>query len=249
MASEQLAIPEFHGRYFEPFLGGGAMFFHLAPKVSFLSDANDRLIETYQAIKDDWLSVQNLLIKMQKLHSSAYYYEERARVRQRPHTRAAQFLYLNRTCYNGLYRVNLSGQFNVPIGTKTQVVLPDDNFEGASAVLQGANLHACDFEDMMLDARKGDLVFLDPPYTTAHNKNGFLKYNQKIFSWDDQVRLRRCVEAAKMRGARIVLTNANHESIHRLYNDIGAPRILNRSSVISGSPSARGTTTEVVYVL
>lgn len=188
-----------------------------------------------------------MLMRMQKTHSADFYYEERKRQRTRPHTRAAQFLYLNRTCFNGLYRENLSGQFNVPIGTKTQVVLPDDDFEGASETLQTAKLVVSDFEDIILDAGKGDLVFLDPPYTTAHNKNGFVKYNQKIFSWDDQIRLKKAVGAAASRGAKILLTNADHESIHDLYNDLGTPQIVSRLSVISGRSSARGTTTEVLY--
>ena len=248
VSGDQLNIPKFEGTYFEPFLGGGAVFFHLAPKKAVLSDTNTRLIETYQAIKDDWTPIESMLARMQKLHSPEYYYEERKRKRTKPHTRAAQFLYLNRTCYNGLYRENLSGQFNVPIGTKTQVVLPDDDFEGASQALQNAELVVSDFEDIILQAGEGDLVFLDPPYTTAHNKNGFIKYNQKIFSWDDQNRLKKAISAATRRGAKILLTNADHESIHDLYEDLGTPQIVSRLSVISGSSSARGTTTEVLYV-
>lgn len=248
VGSEQLALPSFEGRYFEPFLGGGAVFFDLAPTSAVLSDANPRLIETYEAIKEDWGRVRKLLQRMQSLHSKAFYYEERDRTRQMPHTRAAQFLYLNRTCWNGLYRENLSGKFNVPIGTKTKVLMPEDDFEGASKILQNAELHACDFEETLMEAGRGDLVFLDPPYTTAHNTNGFLKYNQKIFSWDDQMRLRRCVGAAKLRGARLVLTNANHDSIHQLYEDIGMPEIVSRQSVISGTSAARGKTTEVLYI-
>lgn len=229
-------------------MGGGAVFFHLAPNKAVLSDTNPRLIETYQAIRDDWVAVYKLLERMQKLHSPNYYYEERKRERIKPHTRAAQFLYLNRTCFNGLYRENLLGQFNVPIGTKTQVLLPDDDFEGASKALQKAKLVVADFEDIIVEAGMGDLVFLDPPYTTAHNKNGFVKYNQKIFSWNDQVRLKKSVAAAKQRGAKIMLTNADHESIHDLYRDLGSPQKVSRASVISGNSSARGTTTEALYV-
>lgn len=141
----------------------------------------------YRAVRSDWRRVEIELKKMQRLHSSDYYYEERSRLRRTIHTKAAQFLYLNRTCWNGLYRENLSGKFNVPIGTKSQVIMPDDDFEGASKALQNAKLVACDFEDTIKIATTGDLVFLDPPYTTAHNTNGFVKYNQKIFSWDDQI--------------------------------------------------------------
>jgi DNA adenine methylase len=148
-----------------------------------------------------------------------------------------------------LYRENLSGRFNVPIGTKTQVIMVEDDFEGASKILQSASLQSCDFEDTLMEARAGDLVFLDPPYTTAHNVNGFIKYNQKIFSWQDQERLQRCVVAARQRGARILLTNANHDSIHALYETLGLPQILDRASVISGSTEARTKTSEVLYIL
>ena len=246
--NEQFFLPDFDGRYIEPFLGGAAVFFHLAPERSILSDVNPRLINTYKAVQSDWRLVENELKKMQKLHSKEYYYQERDRKRRKSHTKAAQFLYLNRTCWNGLYRENLSGKFNVPIGTKSQVILADDNFEGVNKLLRNATLMVCDFEETLATAGKGDLVFLDPPYTTAHNTNGFVKYNQKIFSWDDQIRLRQCAEAASQRGAKIVLTNANHETIHQLYSDLGAPEIVSRNSVISGNASARGKTTEVLYV-
>lgn len=240
-------LPEFQGKYIEPFLGGGAVFFHHAPARALLSDINPRLIEVYQAVKDDWHLVLQELRRMQRLHSKTFYYEERARVRKATHTRAAQFLYLNRTCFNGLYRENLSGKFNVPIGTKDQVILPDDDFETASNLLKNATLKSCDFEEALSEAVEDDLVFLDPPYTTAHNSNGFLKYNQKIFSWDDQTRLKGCVQEAKARGAKIILTNADHESIVNLYSELGEPERVYRPSVISGSVGARGAVSEALY--
>jgi len=248
LKNQKFTLPEFDGKYIEPFLGGAAVFFHLAPERALLSDVNPRLIDTYKAVQTDWRLVENELFRLHQLHSKDFYYQERCRIRRKSHTKAAQFLYLNRTCWNGLYRENLSGKFNVPIGTKSNVIMSDDNFKAASELLDCAELNACDFEESLSRAVKGDLVFLDPPYTTAHNINGFVKYNQKIFSWDDQLRLRRCTEAAFVRGARIVLTNANHETIHKLYSDLGTPDIVSRSSVISGSASARGRTTEVLYI-
>jgi len=245
---KQLNLPKFSGRYIEPFLGGGAVFFHLAPQAAVLSDVNPRLINAYRAVRDDWRSVENELRKMHRLHSKEYYYEERDRVRKCPHTQAAQFLYLNRTCWNGLYRENLSGKFNVPIGTKTQVIMPDDDFEGVSLRLKNASISVCDFEETMDSAIQGDLVFLDPPYTTAHNTNGFVKYNQKIFSWEDQIRLRDCVETVRNRGVKIVMTNANHETIWDLYSDLCTPEVFARASVISGSSTSRGKTTEAIFV-
>ncbi len=246
--SDHFELPDFEGRYIEPFLGGGAVFFHLKPDQAILSDVNPKLINTYRAVRDSWRLVRSELKRMHSLHSKQNYYEERNRNRRTPHTQAAQFLYLNRTCWNGLYRENMAGKFNVPIGTKTQVILPDDDFEGASAILKNAALHARDFEDTLAEAKQGDLVFLDPPYTTTHNTNGFVKYNQTIFSWDDQLRLKKSAQAAVARGAKVILTNADHETIHDLYFDMGTPTVVSRSSVISGIASARGMTTEVLYV-
>ncbi|KAA3498386.1 Dam family site-specific DNA-(adenine-N6)-methyltransferase [Rhizobium rhizogenes] len=241
-------FPEYSGRYIEPFLGGGAVFFHLAPPEAILSDVNERLISTYKSIRDEWRLVQASLFEFQEQHSKEFYYEERSREHTSSHLRAAQFLYLNRTCFNGLYRENLKGQFNVPLGTKTQVTLSDDDFELASKLLSRADLRAGDFEDVVSEAMEGDLVFLDPPYTTAHNLNGFIKYNQKIFTWDDQKRLMEAIREAIIRGARVILTNANHESIHELYFKLGTPKVVSRPSVISGSVSSRRATTEALFI-
>lgn len=241
-------LPAFTGRYIEPFLGGGAVFFHLGPEQAILSDVNERLIATYLSIRDEWQLVQALLTEYASKHSRSFYYEERARRYTDSHRRAAQFLYLNRTCFNGLYRENLSGQFNVPLGTKTQVTSVDDNFKRASELLARADLRASDFESVVDEAQEGDLLFLDPPYTTAHNCNGFIKYNQKIFTWDDQKRLMNAISRAKRRGAKVVLTNADHASIHALYVDLGAPQVVSRPSVIAGSAGSRRGTTEALFV-
>lgn len=242
------ALPGFTGRYIEPFLGGGAVFFHIGPAASILSDVNARLIATYRAIRDEWQLVQKGLQDFQVHHSKDFYYAERKREHEASHLRAAQFLYLNRTCFNGLYRENLRGEFNVPIGTKTQVILADDDFKRASRLLAAADLRVSDFEAVVAEAGDGDLVFVDPPYTTAHNCNGFLKYNQTIFTWEDQKRLKSAIGDAKARGARVVLTNADHESIHELYEGLGTPQVVSRKSVISGSASSRRVTTEALFV-
>lgn len=247
--SLQLKLPEFEGTYIEPFLGGGAVFFHSAPSRAILSDVNPRLIETYQAIKDDWRGVERALKMFQAAHSKDFYYEERGRLRRKPHTRAAQFLYLNRTCFNGLYRENLKGEFNVPIGTKTKVIMNDDDFGRVSQLLSCAQLHCCDFEVTIDRAGRGDLIFVDPPYTIAHNNNGFLKYNQRIFSWQDQERLQNAITRALSRGSRVIITNADHESVRDLYADFGLPTTVHRSSVISGTNSSRGQASEILYVL
>ncbi|NVJ96894.1 MAG: Dam family site-specific DNA-(adenine-N6)-methyltransferase [Alphaproteobacteria bacterium] len=243
----EFGLPQFSGRYIEPFLGGGAVFFHVRPQRAILSDVNPRLIETYQAIRDDHERVLEQLAYLQKHHDKSFYYKERSRKRRSLHKRAAQFLYLNRTCWNGLYRENLKGEFNVPIGTKDKVIYEDEDFALISSVLTAAEIVTCDFECTIDRAEDGDLVFVDPPYTTAHNMNGFVKYNQNIFTWDDQVRLKEAIVRALYRNAQVVLTNADHQSIHELYQGVGDVISVPRSSVISGKSEMRRATSEALY--
>lgn len=243
---EDFSVPLGINRYIEPFLGGGAIFFSAVPARAILSDVNAKLIGAYTAIRDNPLAIRELMLKHHAAHCREYYYEMRGKTLPDPIQRAGQFLYLNRACWNGLYRENLKGEFNVPIGTKTAIALDDDDFEGISAALSGADIRCCDFAETIDEAGKGDFLFIDPPYTTAHNLNGFVKYNQKIFTWDDQVRLRNCVQKAAQRGAKIVVTNADHASICDLYVDVGALSQVKRASVISGKASARQLTTELI---
>lgn len=245
----EFKIPEYSGKYIEPFVGGGAVFFSHAPTQGIISDANSRLIDTYVAIQNDWRAVVTSLEEHQKLHSKDYYYQMRSNKFEELHLRASQFLYLNRACWNGLYRENLRGEFNVPIGTKSKIILDDDNFEYVSNALQNTKILNEDFSVTISQAAEGDLIFVDPPYTVAHNFNGFIKYNQNIFSWDDQVRLCDCLLNAKQRGARIMLTNASHDSIRDLYSPLSSPVEITRASVIAGSPKNRVKTSELLYVV
>nr|WP_297105913.1 Dam family site-specific DNA-(adenine-N6)-methyltransferase [uncultured Devosia sp.] len=244
--SGQFATPEFTGRYIEPFLGGGAVFFETRPRRSILSDSNERLIEVYLAIRDDVQRLVPLLHSHARLHSTSYYYETRSRNYSDLTERAAQFLYLNRTCWNGLYRENLKGNFNVPIGTKQTVILATDNFDAWSTALHGAIISAADFEETIDLAGEGDFVFADPPYTVRHNMNGFVKYNQNIFAWQDQVRLRDAIRRATDRGAKFAITNADHESVRDLYKDFGHQRRLGRHSVIAAKATHRSHSTELL---
>lgn len=232
-------FPASFDRYIEPFLGGGAVFFHLKPNSAILADINCELIDTYKAIRDDWRLVINHLKRHQKKHSNQYYYEIRASKPRSPATKAARMLYLNRTCWNGLYRVNLRGEFNVPIGTKDTIFLDSDNFPALADLLQGVKLACRDFEWAIDQATEGDFIFIDPPYTVKHNLNGFIKYNETLFAWKDQIRLRDAVDRAVRKGAKAVVLNAAHDSVRELY---GAYRQieLSRASVLSGKPEGRG---------
>lgn len=244
--SGQFSLPVIRGRYIEPFLGGGAAFFANLPVRAVLSDSNKRLIELYIAIRDQADIFEALLRNHAKLHSKEYYYTVRATQFKTPVGRAAQFLYLNRTCFNGLYRENLKGQFNVPIGTKQTVIFDSDDFKSWSVALSNCWLGFRDFEEAIDEATEGDFIFVDPPYTVRHNMNGFVKYNQNIFAWEDQVRLRNALGRAVERGAIFAMTNADHESIKDLYAGFGIHRPLQRYSVIAGSSAHRAKSTELL---
>lgn len=241
---EKIGQPE--GRYIEPFLGGGAVFFTLQPKDALLGDLNSELVDAYTAIQTDWRGVLNRLEQHQAAHSREYYYSTRSTAPTDPLDRAAKFIYLNRTCWNGLYRVNLSGVFNVPIGTKDTVLLETDDFENIARLLNSAEIHAGDFEWLIDQAAEGDVVFADPPYTVRHKFNGFVKYNENLFSWCDQVRLHDSLLRAVNRGARVFVTNADHESIRTLYRNNFDLTGVERYSSISGKSSTRGTYPELI---
>lgn len=242
-------FPSDFSRYVEPFLGSGAVLFHVRPERALLSDANKELIATYKAIRRSWRLVHEELSRHARAHSDAYYYEVRAARPTNSISAAAQFLYLNRTCWNGLYRVNLNGIFNVPRGTKDQVLLPTDNFAATAKFLKGKQMQVADFGDTLRETGQGDFAFIDPPYTVAHNLNGFVKYNDNIFTWDDQIRLRDEIVAAARRGAKILMTNADHPSIHTLYDGVGRKFPLDRATIISGDVAGRRGTTELAIAI
>lgn len=238
-------FPEKFGKYIEPFLGSGAIFFSLRPSEALLTDINEELINAYKTIKRKRNLLASALAGHAHSHSDEYFYLTRSLRPAGDVDRAARFIYLNRTCWNGLYRVNKKGEFNVPRGTKNRVLLEDDNFSAVSQALNGATIKVSDFESCVDQASEGDLVFLDPPYTVKHNNNGFIKYNDKIFSWEDQLRLSAAVRRASERRARIVMTNASHESIRELYKDFRLEQ-LPRHSVLSGTAGGRVKTEELL---
>lgn len=243
--SSRWLFPTVYERYVEPFLGGGAIFFSERPDHAVLSDSNPRLIATYKAIRDDWEAVVHHLANYAANHSDAYYYEARKAKRDSTAAEAARFIYLNRTCWNGLYRVNLKGEFNVPRGSKTKILMEADNFPGIAKALSTATLGVMDFETALADAKVGDFVFLDPPYTVSHNNNGFLKYNENIFSWADQQRLKEAAVKAAGRGASVLVLNAKHSSIESLYENVGCHHVVGRHSVISAQPKHRKEVEEI----
>ena len=239
-------FPKTYGKYIEPFLGGAAVFFALSPEDAYLSDANAELINAYNRIKTGRLKIERSLARYQKKHDSEFYYKVRNRRPKDPIARAARFLYLNRTCFNGIYRVNKEGNFNVPIGTKDTVSFEDGYLENVEKALKNARIRTRDFAIAIGNANKGDFVFIDPPYTVMHNNNGFVKYNAQLFSWADQARLATAIKAASTRGAFIMMSNADHASVKALYNGFGTHHTLTRSSVLAGDPGYRRNATELL---
>jgi DNA adenine methylase len=233
-------FPSEFDTYIEPFLGAASVYFHIRPQKAILGDLNEDLIAVYHGVKEDPAAVQVLLEKHQAAHCRDYYYEVRNMEPESLSARAARIIYLNRTCFNGIYRVNRQGKFNVPIGERDQVVRHADDFLSVAALLVGAELHQGDFEQLVGRAQPGDLVFLDPPYTVRHNRNGFIKYNERLFSWGDQERLARTAAAAAQRGAHVVVTNASHPTVRQLYpEELFTFREVSRYSSISASVDSR----------
>lgn len=249
IAQHSSLLPTEFNTYVEPFLGSGAVYFHMRPETALISDANLELITTYREIRKNWRKVESALKRHHRNHSEDYYYGERARKHRAPHESAAQFIYLNRTCWNGLYRVNLRGEFNVPIGTKTAVSLVSDDFAAVADLLGNAELAHSDFERTIDRAKRDDFLFVDPPYITRHNFNGFVKYNDKIFSWQDQERLATAVDRAKCRGVKILVTNANHRSVRDLYSGLGKMHSVTRNSVLAADSNNRGETSELAVTI
>lgn len=239
-------IGEVEGTYIEPFLGSAAVFFAVQPQRAVLSDRNRELVGTYRALKIQRKAVEKYLAEHQLMHSKDHYYKMRDTVPATFAQKAARFIYLNRTCWNGLYRVNLDGQFNVPIGTKSTVLMESDDFASVSRVLRRAEIRHADFQTSVSKAQVGDVVFCDPPYTVRHKHNGFVKYNEHLFSWADQIRLRDSMRIARDRGARVFITNADHESIRELYERDFKIEELERYSSIGGAKAIRGSYSELL---
>jgi DNA adenine methylase len=240
----ELAPPKF-SRYYEPFLGGGAVFFSLLPAAATLSDANDELIQMYAQVRDQPDKVLECLARMR--NSEEDYYRIRSMKARTESGRAARLIYLCTLSFNGIYRQNLRGEFNVPYGYKTHVNPRDIAvLERISESLQGKTLIKADFETATSTAQRGDFVYFDPPYTVAHANNGFIKYNARIFSWEDQRRLASIASELKKAGCYVIVSNADHPSIRELYSGFEV-RVIERQSVMAASSKFRRTVRECLF--
>lgn len=239
-------LPSRFRTYREPFLGSGALFFLLCPDQAVLSDKCRSLVEAYLALRDGVSTIIRYL-KPLKADRDLYY-----AIRNRPSRgrlrRVAEFLYLNKTCWNGLYRVNSGGRFNVPYGMPRTDFLADfENLRACSRALQKSDvkLLSCDFETALEDVEAGDLVYLDPPYVTRHNNNGFVDYNETLFSWEDQKRLAMRARQMADAGVYVIVSNADHREVLDLYQGFRS-RTLARSSTLASDARHRVRVKEAI---
>ena len=211
-------------RYHEPFVGGGALFFELCRlgrlgrRQAFLSDSNSILIESYEAVRDSLDDLIALLERHKALHDKDYYYEMRKNVPATPVERAARVIYLNKTCFNGLFRLNSKGEFNVPIGKYTDPVICDEkNLASTSEALKKARLFTESFTSVLDRAEPDDLVYFDPPYDPMSATANFTTYDKSGFGVDDQKRLAEVAEALHEKGVKVILSNSMTPLIADLY--------------------------------
>lgn len=234
------------GRYFEPFIGSAALFFHLQPPQATLCDINPKLIDVYSVVKND---VENL-IKALKVHKNnkTHYYRVRKMKPEKltPVEQAARLIFLNKTCYNGLYRENSKGEFNVPFGRyKNPTICDEERLRNASCALQGVELCAADFEKAVQSARAGDFIYFDPPYVPLTATSNFTSYNKYGFSHDDQVRLAQTFHRLDQRGCYVMLSNSSAQVVYDLYNGCEMAEIKARRS-INSKADGRGPITELL---
>lgn len=240
-------VPQTFGQYIEPFAGGAAMFFALNPQKALLSDLNSDLISCYVILRDNPEALMKELNNMR--NSEVDYYRVRASSPRGSIKRAARFIYLCRLSFNGIHRYNQRGQFNVPYGYKSHLTIYDpDKLLACSARLQSAKIKNQSYLKSIANAKAGDLLYIDPPYTVAHNNNGFVKYNATIFSWKDQIRLAEAARRAAKRGCSVIVSNADHFSVSALYTGFNK-EVIRRPSVIASSAEYRKSITESIFWL
>lgn len=245
-AIKPLLPPKF-GEYYEPFVGGGALFFTVADRAqhAYLSDRNFELVLTYQAIKQDPDKLIERLKTYAASHGEEAYYKVRAEEYTDPIEVAARFLYLNKTCYNGLYRVNKSGKFNVPIGNyKNPNIIQEDNIRACHNLLEKATILYRDYKT--IQPKAGDFVYFDPPYHPTDDLS-FKEYTKENFSEQDQHDLRDFALKLTKAGVYVMLSNSKTKFIEDLYKNkaftqhaVQAPRFVNCK------PNARGMVDELL---
>jgi DNA adenine methylase len=240
-----------HHRYFEPFVGGGAVFFDLLPDKSYLSDTNSELITTYKVIRDD---VDALIKSLKKYrYEKEYYYKIRARDPRKLSDIeiASRFIFLNHAGFNGMYRVNKSGGFNVPFGRYTNPLICDEkNLRKVSEMLQHTEITEADYKKVLRYAKAGDFVYFDPPYYPVSKTASFTAYTANGFLENEQIELRDTFMELHKRGCFIMLSNSDTPFINKIYSDISDKEIhihkLEAGRMINSKAKGRGKVREVL---
>ena len=248
-------LPQSFDRYHEPFLGGGAVFFHLAPRLqaegkkAFLSDLNPELVNVYLCVRDHVEALITRLSDHEQAHSKSHYYAVRANLETDRVERAARFIYLNKTCFNGLYRENAKGLFNVPMGRykKPRICAPE-LLRSASAALQIADVSERPFVDVASRVEgKGDFVYFDPPYYPLSETSKFTAYSRYRFAADKQIELRDLIVTLSNQGAYVLASNSDCAFIRELYDGFEIQTITAARS-INSKANKRGKITEVLAI-
>lgn len=256
-------FPSTFQNYYEPFLGGGAVFFHLQsrrdaywrtppvkqrlqPPTAILSDINSELINVYCCVRDDVEALILLLAQHQQQHSKEYYYQ----IRSQPFTTnlesAARFIYLNKTCFNGLYRENSKGEFNVPMGKyKNPGICQAETLRLAYEALANVQIEVRQFETVLDYANAEDFVYFDPPYYPLNNTSNFTTYHRGAFTEVDQIRLSEVFAALAQRGVKVMLSNSDCDFIKELYNEFNI-YVISASRAINSNANKRGKIIELL---
>lgn len=239
-------------RYFEPFVGGGAVAFYILknykPQEVYLSDINEELINCLNVIKTDLDSLIKALHKLKLAHNKETYYKVRA---EDPNLicesdRAARFIYLNRTCFNGLYRVNSKGIFNVPMGQyKNPGIVNEKELTEISHLLKNATITVKKFHEAVKEVRKGDFVYFDPPYHPLNKTSNFTTYNKDKFLEEEQKQLADTFKELDKKGAKVMLSNSDTSFIKDLYANYDL-KLVNATRRINSDATKRGKITEVL---
>ena len=248
-------VPDEYNTYYEPFIGGGALLFELAPKNAVINDSNEELMNVYKCLCDEekFKKMCSLLNHYETEHSEDFYYEIRNKDKNKntykklaDYTRAARTIYLNKACFNGLYRVNKKNEFNVPFGKKTKV----NTYEGSNLItvsnyltMNNIKILSVDFEEAVKDVKEKDFVYFDPPYDSETST--FNSYTEEGFSKDEQIRLAKVFKELDRKGAFVMLSNHNTSLINDLYKEYNI-HLIEAKRNINSNGKKRGKVEEVI---
>jgi DNA adenine methylase len=243
-------MPKSYNRYFEPFIGGGALFFELQPENGYISDMNEELINLYLVVQNN---VYDLISDLNKHENSKEYFLKIRNIDRLDDyknlsnvERASRFIYLNRTCFNGMYRVNSQGQFNVPFGHyKNPRIVDADNLINCSNLLKQTEIKYSDFSAILDKVQKGDFVYFDPPYVPLNETSSFTSYTKDGFNIDMQFKLKDVCDELNSMGVKFMLSNSDTKFVNELYSNYDIKKVF-ASRQINANADGRGKITEVL---